>query len=77
MLVCLLCACCVLAGRSRPYLFKKEIRHNPLKHHMKTRSLRKPAPLQMVSRRPARTHQGSGHMDAEGSQADRREHLND
>jgi hypothetical protein len=33
---------CVLAGRSRPCLFKKEIRHNPLKHHIKTRSLRNP-----------------------------------
>jgi hypothetical protein len=31
----------------------------------------------MVSRRPARTHQGSGRMDAEGSQADRRDRLND
>jgi hypothetical protein len=31
----------------------------------------------MVSRRPARTHQGSGRMDAEVSQADRRERLND
>jgi hypothetical protein len=31
----------------------------------------------MVSRRPARTLQGSGHMDTEGSQADRRERLND
>jgi hypothetical protein len=30
----------------------------------------------MVSRCPARTLQGSGRMDAEGSQADRREHLN-
>jgi hypothetical protein len=31
----------------------------------------------MVSRRPARTHQGSSHMDAEGSQVDQRKHLND
>jgi hypothetical protein len=31
----------------------------------------------MVSRRPARTFQGSGRMDAEGSQAERRERLND
>jgi hypothetical protein len=31
----------------------------------------------MVSGRPARTLQGSGRMDAEGSQADRRERLND
>jgi hypothetical protein len=77
VLACLLCACCVLAGRSRPCPFQKEIRYNPLKHHIKARSLRKPAPLQMVSRRPVRTHQGSGRMDAEGSQADRRERLND
>jgi hypothetical protein len=31
----------------------------------------------MVSWRPARTLQGSGRMDAEGSQADRRKRLND
>jgi hypothetical protein len=31
----------------------------------------------MVSRRPAWTLQGSGRMDAEGSQADQRERLND
>jgi hypothetical protein len=31
----------------------------------------------MVSRHPARTLQGSGRMDAEGSQADRRKRLND
>jgi hypothetical protein len=31
----------------------------------------------MVSRLPANTHQGSGRMDVEGSQADRRERLND
>jgi hypothetical protein len=31
----------------------------------------------MVSRRPSRTHQGSGRMDMEGSQVDRRERLND
>jgi hypothetical protein len=31
----------------------------------------------MVSRRPAMTLQGPGRMDAEGSQADRRERLND
>jgi hypothetical protein len=31
----------------------------------------------MVFRRPVRTHQGSGRVDAEGSQADRRERLND
>jgi hypothetical protein len=43
---------------------------------MKARSLRELALLQMVSGRPARTHQASGRMDVEGSQADRREHLN-
>jgi hypothetical protein len=37
----------------------------------------KPAPLQMVSRRLARTFQGSGRMDAEESQAKQRERLND
>jgi hypothetical protein len=42
MLACLLCACCVLADRSRPSLFKKEIRLNQLKHHIKPRSLRNP-----------------------------------
>jgi hypothetical protein len=31
----------------------------------------------MVFRRTVRTHLGSGRMDAEGSQADRRERLND
>jgi hypothetical protein len=31
----------------------------------------------MISKRPARTHQCSGRMDAEGSQADRMERLND
>jgi hypothetical protein len=24
VIICLLCACCMLAGRSRPYLFKKK-----------------------------------------------------
>jgi hypothetical protein len=67
---------CLPAGVD-PVFQKKEIRLNQLKHHMKPRSLRKPAPLQMVSRRPTRTHHGSGRMDAEGSQADRRECLND
>jgi hypothetical protein len=31
----------------------------------------------MVSMRPVRTHQGPGRLDVEGSQADRRERLND
>jgi hypothetical protein len=35
VLACLLCACCVLTGRSRPCLFKEKIRYNPLKHHIK------------------------------------------
>jgi hypothetical protein len=57
--------------------FRKESRLNQLKHHVKSRSHRKSAPLQMVSRRPARTFQSSDRMDAEGSQAERRERLND
>jgi hypothetical protein len=75
LLVCYVLVVC-LPARVDP-AFSKKIRHNPLKHHIKARSLRKPTPLQMVSRRPVRTHQGSGRMDAEGSQVDRRERLND
>jgi hypothetical protein len=70
-------ACCYMLDCVLTLPFQKEIRCNPLKHHIKARSLRKPAPLQMVSRRPVRTHQGPGQSDAEGSQADRRERLND
>jgi hypothetical protein len=75
LLVCYVLVVCLPAGVDPA--FSKRNSYNPLKHHIKARSLRKSAPLQMVSRRPVRTHQGSGRMDAEGSQDDRRERLND